>query len=131
MKTRRITYGILFLILLAIEICIALFVRDRFVRPYVGDLLVTVLICCLCRIVIPSGAKLLPVYVFLFASAVELMQAADVVALLGLEENRLVSTLLGRTFSFADLVCYALGCVVFLGIRYWLEEKSDHGQDRT
>lgn len=113
MKTRRITYGILFLILLAIEICIALFVRDRFVRPYVGDLLVTVLICCLCRIVIPSGVKLLPVYVFLFASAVELMQAADVVALLGLEENRLVSTLLGRTFSFADLVCYALGCILF------------------
>ena len=113
MKTRRITYGILFLILLAIEICIALFVRDPFVRPYVGDLLVTVLICCLCRIVIPSGVKLLPVYVFLFASAVELMQAADVVALLGLEENRLVSTLLGRTFSFADLVCYALGCILF------------------
>ena len=35
--------------LLGVEICIALFVHDNFIRPYLGDVLVTELLCCLCR----------------------------------------------------------------------------------
>ncbi len=109
----RIIYAILFGAILLTEILIALFVHDDFVRPYIGDLLVTVLLCCLCRIAIPHKARALPLYVFLFAAGVELAQYVDVVALFGWENNRFLSTLIGRTFSPADLVCYAAGCLVF------------------
>ena len=111
------TYALLFAILLATEIVIALFVRDAFVRPYVGDALVTVLICCFLRIFFPKGIKPLPVYVFCFAVFVEILQYFDVVKLIGMENDPLVSALLGRTFSVADIVCYAAGCIVF-----WLAE---------
>ena len=115
MKKTRLTYAVLFLLTLLTEVLIALFVRDAFVRPYVGDMLVTVLICCFLRIFFPTGVKLLPVYVFIFASAVEVGQYFDIVKLLGLENNTFLSVLLGRTFSLADILCYAVGCILFFG----------------
>ena len=116
MKKRRIIYALLFLTALLSEILIALFVNDNFVRPYVGDMLVTVLICSFFRVFISKGAKLLPVYVFLFAAAVEVCQYFDIVKLFGLEGNRFFSVLLGRTFSFPDILCYAAGCILFFGV---------------
>ena len=118
MRKRRILYAIIFITLLCVELCIALFVHDDFVRPYVGDVLVTVLLCCLCRIAVPKGVPALPAYVFLFAALVEAAQYIDVVKLLGWEDNAILSTLIGRTFSWADILCYGVGCVAF-----WAAEK--------
>jgi len=112
-RKRRMLYGGLFCAILLAEIGIALFVHDSFVRPYVGDVLVSVLICCFCRVLFPKGISALPVYVFLFSAAVEIGQYFDIVSRLGLQENRFISVLLGRTFSFADLFCYAVGCLLF------------------
>lgn len=123
MKKRRIIYALLFLTVLLSEILIALFANDNFVRPYVGDMLVTVLICCFVRIFLPTGAKLLPVYVFLFAAAVEVCQYFDIVKLFGFEGNRFISVLLGRTFSLADILCYAAGCLAFFGLEKLLDHK--------
>ena len=114
MKNKRILYASIFCGLLAIEVVIALFVNDSFVRPYVGDVLVTLLLCCLCRVIVPSKVRLLPLYVFAFAACVEVGQYFDLVALLGLDNNRILSIALGRTFSWADLVCYAVGCIAAL-----------------
>ena len=111
MKNKRILYGSIFCGLLGIEVCIALFINDSFIRPYVGDMLVTLLLCCLCRVIIPSKLRLLPLYVFAFAACVEIGQYFDLVALLGLADNRFLSVLMGRTFSWLDLLCYAFGCV--------------------
>ena len=111
MKNKRILYGSIFCGLLGIEVCIALFINDSFIRPYVGDMLVTLLLCCLCRVIIPSKLRLLPLYVFAFAACVEIGQYFDLVALLGLADNRFLSVLMGRTFSWIDLLCYAFGCV--------------------
>ena len=116
MKNKRILYGSVFCGLLGIEVYIALFINDSFIRPYVGDMLVTLLLCCLCRVIIPSKLRLLPLYVFAFAACVEIGQYFDLVALLGLADNRFLSVLLGRTFSWMDLVCYAVGCIVAFGL---------------
>ena len=110
---RRLTYMLLFLLFLAIEVLIALFVRDNFIRPYVGDVLVTVVICLFLRIFIPFKARLLPLLVFILAALVEIGQYFDFVALLGLSDNRFFSVLLGRTFSLADIICYGAGCIIF------------------
>jgi len=116
LKNRRIIYVAIFCSLLIVELCIALFVHDAFVRPYVGDMLVTLLLCCMCRVILPDKIRLLPVFVFLFAACVEIAQYFDVVALMGLTDNRLLSIALGRTFSWMDLVCYAIGCVAAFGL---------------
>ena len=120
LKKSRATYAVAFGVLLFIEIIIALLVHDAFVRPYIGDVLVTVLLCCLCRIIIPKGVSALPIYVFVFAALVELAQYVNVVKLLGLENNAFFSTIIGTTFSFVDILCYAAGCLAFWVAEKWL-----------
>ena len=116
---KRFGYAIAFLVLLITEILIALFVRDDFIRPYGGDILVTVLICAAVRIAFPTGIRFLPLWVFLFAAAVEIGQYFDFVTLLGLGNIAFFRILLGSTFSVADLICYAAGCLLF-----WIGEKT-------
>ena len=113
MKKARIVYAISFFSLLLIEVLIALFVRDQFIRPYGGDILVTILICCFVRIFLPKGVRGLPIYVMLLATAVEIGQYFHYVELLGLSDSKFFSILLGTSFSFYDLLCYGAGCVIF------------------
>ncbi len=118
MKKLRLTYAVAFCILLFIEILIGLFVHDHFIRPYVGDVLVTILICCLCRTVTPKGMAALPIYVFVFAALVEVAQYFDIVKLLRLENSTFISAVVGTTFSAMDIICYGVGCIAF-----WVAEK--------
>ncbi|MBO5324199.1 MAG: DUF2809 domain-containing protein [Oscillospiraceae bacterium] len=124
LKKPRLFYGLLFLALLVTEVLIALFVNDSFIRPFFGDVLVTVLICCFCRIWIPRKVPALPFYVFLFATAVEVSQYFDLVKLLGLESNRFLSVLMGRTFSWPDILCYAVGCLLFFALDFVVQKHS-------
>ena len=118
-KTRkRLVYGLAFMLLFVVEVLIALFVRDAFIRPYGGDILVTVLICCFVRILFPERIKLLPLLVFLFAAAVEVGQYFDYVTLLGLGDIEFFRILLGTSFSVADIFCYGAGCLLF-----WAAER--------
>ena len=124
MKNKRLIYATIFCVLMIMEICIALFVHDAFVRPYVGDMLVTLLLCCMARVVFPEKMRLLPLFVFLFAACVEVGQYFDLVALLGLEDNRFISIALGRTFSIIDIVCYAVGCVAAFGMDRIMDDQK-------
>lgn len=108
---KRIPYIISFFVLLTVEIIIGVFVRDEFIRPYVGDILVTVLLCCLCRCAKPEGVPWLPVWVLLFSALVECAQLIKIPAL----DGTLLGIILGSTFDVADLVCYAIGCALFAG----------------
>ena len=87
-------------------------------------MLVTLLLCCLCCVIVPNKVQLLPLYVFIFAACVEVSQYFDLVALLGLADNRILSIALGRTFSWVDIVCYAVGCVVAFLLDRIIVEKS-------
>lgn len=111
-KKKRIGYAVATIIIFLIELLIALFVRDNFIRPYVGDMLVVVLIYTCVRVVFPEKPKLLPLYVFFFAALVESLQAVKLVELLGLAESSFFSVLIGTTFDSKDIVCYGVGCVL-------------------
>jgi len=112
---KRSGYLVSFFLILAVEVCIGLFIRDNFIRPYVGDLLVTVLLCCLCRVIFP---KLSPApAVFLFSVGVEGLQWLRLSEKLGLE-GTVPGVILGSTFDWRDLLCYALGCILFAAAEY-------------
>ena len=120
---KRMVYLAAFLILLAVEICIGLFVHDAFIRPYVGDVLVTVLLCVLVRTLWPEGMKLLPVWVFLVAAAVEFAQLLGLAKLLGLEDT-VVGVIMGATFDWKDILCYGIGCGIFGAVECLLDRKE-------
>lgn len=125
-QNKRWIYGIAFGVILILEVLIALFVRDAFIRPYGGDILVTVLLCCFVRIFFPEKLKLLPVWVFLFAVAVEAGQYFDFVTLLGLGDSAFFRTLLGTSFSWIDILCYGAGCMLF-ALAEWFGKRKNAG----
>lgn len=126
MNKKRIIYAIAFAVLLVIEVLIALYVHDSFVRPYVGDMLVVIVVYCFVRIVIPEKSRLMPLWVFIFAAGVEILQLFGLVDMLGLGDNRFFRVLLGSVFDIKDILCYAFGCVL-LGIHeYGMYKKSRH-----
>lgn len=106
---KRLPYLISFLVLLGIEIYIGACVHDATVRPYVGDVLVTILLCCMGRILFPEGLPWLPTAVFAFAVVVECIQLIRIPAL----EGTIWGIILGSTFDWTDLVCYGIGCLCF------------------
>ena len=114
MKTKRLGYVIVSAVILLVEVLIALYVRDAFIRPYGGDILVTVLLCCMVRVIFPDKCRLLPLWVFLFAVAVEVAQYFNIVTLIGLGDITFFRVLIGTSFAWLDIVCYGIGCLVFL-----------------
>lgn len=123
MKKQRIKYLITFTILLCIEILIAICVHDTFIRPYVGDLLVVVVLYCIVRVIIPDKYRLIPLWIFVFAAFIECLQYLKWVERLGIENNAFLHILMGATFDWKDIVCYGIGCIL-LGIYEWLIQKG-------
>ncbi|MBR5272029.1 MAG: DUF2809 domain-containing protein [Clostridia bacterium] len=112
----RLWYAVIAFIIFVVEIIIALYVDDKFIRPFGGDILVVILLCCIVRIFCTRKPKALALWVFIFAVAVEVAQYLDVVNLLGLGHIQFFRTIIGTDFSFIDILCYAVGCVIFFVI---------------
>jgi hypothetical protein len=114
MLTFNTKYFFFAAVLFVIEVLIALFVHDRFIRPYVGDFLVVILIYCAVRTFIKaSPAKLAP-GVLLFSYSIEILQYFQIVDRLGLSENVIAKTVIGYGFEWWDLVgIYTWGWVNF------------------
>lgn len=123
MANKRIAYGIAAAILLITEVLIALYVHDSFIRPYIGDVLVVIVIYTFIRIFIPERYRLLPLWVFLFAVGVEVLQFMHIVELLGLKDNRFFSLLVGSVFDIKDIICYAAGCLLLGGYELFIRKN--------
>ncbi len=122
---KRLIYGLLTIFLISIEVLIALFVHDSFVRPYLGDVIVVIVIYCFIRIFIPDKCRLLPLFVFLFAACVEIIQLFNPAELLGLGNIRFFRVLLGSVFDFKDIICYAVGCIILAGFELIKMKKKE------
>lgn len=112
LNKKRINYLVIFIILLAIEILIAVYIHDNFIRPYVGDILVVALVYYFIRIFLPSGVRMLTLYVFIFSASIEVIQYFRVIESIGLENNTFIKIVLGSVFDLKDIICYAIGCLI-------------------
>ncbi len=111
-KKKRAFYAAAFLILLVIEVLIALFVHDRFVRPYLGDVIVVIVVYCFVRIWEPKRFRLLPLWVFCFAVCVEILQYVRIVEILGVQDNAFLRTVIGTSFSWGALTVFTAACSI-------------------
>ena len=95
------------LIIFLVEVAIAtVFKSVPFVRAYLGDILVVILIYCFIRAFFHiKNTKKLLIGIFCFAVFVEILQY-----FFGFGKGTLGYILLGNYFSFEDILCYATGC---------------------
>lgn len=127
---KRRTYILCFLGLLLCEILIGVFVHDHFVRPYIGDILITVLLCCLFRSIWPGRMRAMPVYVFLFSGFVEFLQLWGIADRLGIQ-NRLLRIIIGTSFDWKDILCYFCGCVLFAAAEFAANRLAFGRQEKS
>jgi len=102
-------YALLVVLLFIVEGVIALFVRDRFIRPYGGDFLVVILIYCFLKSFWDIPVLKLAIAVLLFSYAVEFSQYLKLINLLGFQHSRIAVLVLGKSFQWFDLLAYTLG----------------------
>lgn len=102
--------------LFAIEVLIALFVRDDFVRPYVGDVLAIGLVYTALRALTPLSFPLALALTLAIALAIEVAQALGLLGALGLADNEVARIVLGGVFDWHDLAAYAAGGTIIAAL---------------
>lgn len=121
--TGRAGYVIAAIILFAIEVLIALFVRDAFIRPYLGDVLAVALVYTVLRAITPLGLIGTALTAFAIALAIEIAQAMRLLDMIGLAGNALARTVFGGSFDWLDLAAYAAGAAIALAADAFLSRR--------
>ena len=114
MFTFRKKYAWWALLLFLTEIIIALFVKDKFIRPHGGDFLVVILIYCTVRTFWKGSSLKVAMAVLLFAYAVEFSQYFRLISYLGLQNSRLAIIIMGKSFQWYDMLAYTLSIIVVI-----------------
>jgi hypothetical protein len=109
------TYFYLALLLFLLLVYIAMYVKDAFIRPYGGDLLVVIFLYCMVRSFLRTSVKNAIFGVLLFAFFIEGLQYLQLISLLELKNNAVAVAVLGSHFEWLDLLLYALGAFLIFG----------------
>ena len=124
---RNIKYIIAFIILSLMEVGIGLFVHDKIIRPYVGDVLIVILMYTFIRGIAKKPIRHLPLYLFLFAVAVEFAQYFRIVDTLHLHDNKVISIIIGTSFDSKDIACYLIATAVLIMWEHRERSAQNHG----
>ena len=120
----KLIYFLLAVALFFIEAAIAIYMDDAFIRPYFGDLLVVILIYCALKSFIDSTPVKTAIAVFFFACLIEVSQYYQLVQILGWGRSSTATTVLGTSFSFTDIIMYALGTLVIIGTEMYFKKSN-------
>ena len=101
-----------------VEVLIATELKNIFfVRAYLGDVFVVMLMYYFIKAFFDFNPTKLIVGIFIFSCLIEFAQYFHFGELLGFKDNRIVMIMLGNSFSWIDILCYFAGCaVIFLFI---------------
>jgi len=114
MFTFRKNYFFFFILLLVVEVLIAVYVHDNFVRPYIGDVLVVALLYCFLKAFVKVPVIPAAIVVLIFSFVIETLQYFNIVDRLGLEHSKLARTVIGTYFAWEDIWSYIAGFIVIL-----------------
>lgn len=123
----HLKYFLLFVSIFIVEVIIALFINDNFIRPYFGDYLVIFLVYYFLLSFINADKNKIALGVLVFAFTVEIIQYFQILSYFNMEKNRILRIVAGNTFSFEDLIIYI---VAFLSIIFFNSNKTKTFSDR-
>ena len=119
-----VKYFALTISLFIIELLIALYVHDNFVRPYFGDVLVVILIYCFIKSFLKLKVLQTALFVLLFAFTIESLQYLNIVEKLGLQNSKIARTVIGTSFSWVDILTYIIGIFVVILLEYFFRKEK-------
>ncbi len=114
MFTFRKNYFFFFILLFVVEVLIAVYVHDNFVRPYIGDVLVVVLLYCFLKAFVKVPVIPAAIIVLIFSFVIETLQYFNIVDRIGLGHSKLARTVIGTSFAWEDIWAYIAGFILIL-----------------
>lgn len=122
----NLKYFLIFISIFIVEVIIAIYIKDNFIRPYFGDYLVIFLVYFFSLSFINADKNKIALSVLVFAFTIEIIQYFQVLSYFNLEKNRILRIVAGNTFSFEDLIIYTLAFLtIILFNRYDTKSLSD------
>ena len=112
--TFRPGYAIATLVVFFIEVMIALYVRDDFIRPYGGDILAVVFVYLGFRAITTMSVRQAANVALGVAFLIEIAQALNIITLVGLADNQIARVVLGTSFAWGDIAAYITGYALIL-----------------
>ncbi|HEV9038129.1 MAG TPA: DUF2809 domain-containing protein [Puia sp.] len=116
-------YFLLTVVLIGVESFIGLCMHDPIIRPYVGDVLIVVLLYCLIRSWWDLPVVPLALGVLVFAYGEETLQYFHFADRLGFTRPSLMRTLIGTWFSWVDMGCYTIGIGMVLAAEMFFRQR--------
>jgi hypothetical protein len=119
-------YFTLAVLIFITEVCIAVFVHDKFIRPYFGDVLVVILIYCVVESFLGMRVMTAALSVLLFSFCVETLQYFHFINVLGLEKCTIARIVIGTSFSWIDILTYIAGIFIVLIVENIVSQHFNH-----
>lgn len=101
-----------FALIFAIEVAIALFFRDPWIRPLLGDVLVVMVIAYAIHAFVAIPFRKIAIGTLIFAYSIEFLQGLHLIEILGWQNSQLAHLTLGSTFDWRDLIAYTIGITI-------------------
>ncbi|ASE63334.1 DUF2809 domain-containing protein [Chryseobacterium indologenes] len=115
----NLTYFLLTLLIFLLEVLIATKLKNIFfVRAYLGDVIVVILLYTFVKSFVKlNDQKLIP-GIFIFSCLVEFAQYFNIAEKLGFQPGSVMYVIIGNSFSWIDILCYAVGCLLlYIGVK--------------
>ena len=117
-------------IVFIVEVLIALYITDNFVRPYVGDVLVVILIYYFVKAFFRISVWPLAIGTLLFSYLIETLQYFQFVKLIGLGDNQFANIVIGNSFAWEDMIAYTVGIAFVVLIETYIAKPKNQHHDR-
>ncbi|NIF05754.1 DUF2809 domain-containing protein [Chryseobacterium sp. Tr-659] len=117
-------YFLLTIFIFLVEVLIATKLEHIFfVRAYLGDVIVVILLYTFVKSFIHTNDQKLILGILIFSFMVEFAQYFNIAERLGFRPGSLMYIVIGNSFSWIDIVCYGVGCLLlYFGIQ--MKKKS-------
>lgn len=110
-QKRRVVWSVIGIIILAIEIYIAIFIKGGFIRHYIGDVLATAMLYAFGRAIFRVAPINLAIFVFIISLFIEAAQYLKILEILDVKSS-ILRIIFGGTFDWTDIICYLAGCIL-------------------
>lgn len=120
-------YFLVTIVIFLAEVLIATQLKDIFfVRAYLGDVIVVMLLYTFMKsfFKIADNEKLI-LGILIFSFLVEFAQYFTIAEKLGFQPGSLMYIIIGNSFSWIDILCYAIGCLLlYLYVKIRQKQKA-------
>lgn len=124
----NLKYFFLTLLIFLVEVLIATVLKDQFfIRAYLGDVIVVMLLYTLVKSFFITNNTKLILGIFAFSCLIEFAQFFNIADKLGFQPGSLMYIVIGNSFSWIDIICYGVGCLILyllVKIKFYQKESS-------